>query len=348
MKTKKSDLVDFYKQLSLLLESNLPLPATLRQMASNFRRTEFSSLLFSLADKTESGAPLSEAMKAFPEVFPPFQVKMVECGERNGTLSNVLSELAYSAHIDSQLVSMVKTMAAYPAAVFVIAFSVLLFIYTFIVPNFKQIFRELLDGTALPAITDLMIIMSDICQVYFPIFVVLLLVVLSLLLWLFLSQSFISTRIFMSIIRLMPLSSKIFNNLMMARLCSMWSVLVRYKTSANEAFEIMSNLVEDARLSSALLRISCRVSEGKDLVDCLRSEGAVSDLVAVMVKHCPEGKLADELANLACIYRDRAAGLIRNVELTWEIGLIFVASGMVGIVVISLFMPLIKIIEVLL
>jgi type II secretory pathway component PulF len=347
MKTKKTEIVDFYRQLSLLLDSSLPLPESLRQLAANFQKKEFKETLSNLADETNKGTPLSDAMKKFPEIFQPFHVKMIEGGEKSGTLPEILSEIAYMSHVDLQLVSMVKTMAAYPITVIFAAFNIMFFIYTFIVPNFKRVFEELLEGVSLPPLTQFVINLSDLCVSAFPLILTLMLLFVGFVFWLFFSRTALASRIFINIIRIFPLSKSIFYNLMMARVCSMWSVFVRQKMSAHEAFGTMAGFIEDARLSSAMKQISRKLYEGKSLVDSLREQGAISGLVAVMVKHCPEDELSGELANLADIYKDRAAGAIKNAELIWEAFLIIGMSIMAGSVVIGLFMPLIKIIEVL-
>lgn len=345
MKVKKTEITDFYRELSLLLNSNLPLPESLRQLAENFQRRDVKEFISKLAADTESGVPLSDAMKSFPDCFQPFHIKMIEGGEKSGTLPDILSEAAYISHIDSQLISMVRTIAAYPIFVVMFSAGLMFFLFSFIIPHFDKVFEELLEGQSLPPLTELVISVSRFCLGNFPIVLAILIALSVFLIWLFVSASSSASRCFIRIIKALPLSNSIFNNLMMARICSMWSVFIRQKMSAHEAFETISGLMDDRMVSSALRNISRNCHEGKPIAECLKNEGVISDLIAVAIKHAPEGELHSELATLADIYKDRASTAIRNTGMTWELILIIAVSMQVGFVVISLFMPLIVIIE---
>ncbi len=345
MKAENNEIVDFYRQLSLLIDSNLPLPESLKQLAGNMRRRDFREVIDKLAEQTERGAPLSEAMKRFPKKFHSFHIRMIEGGEKSGTLPEILSEVAYSSHIDLQLVSMVKTIAAYPIFVIVFSASVLLLLYTFIVPGFQEIFDELLEGAALPRLTELTLSLSRFCVYNFPVLLLLFVLFIVFCIWLFVSNSLPAARIFLTITKAMPLAGSIFRNLMMARICSMWSVLVKQEMPTHEALKTIAGFVGGEKLSAALKRVSRKTFEGQSLVDSLKAEGAVSDMIAVAVKHAPENELQEELATLAGIYKDRAAGAIKNAGMTWELFLLIFMAVQVGFIVISLFMPLTTMIE---
>ena len=345
MKTRNSDIIDFYRQLSLLLESNLPLPESLRQLAENFQRQDFKEVLSKLSDETATGTPLSDAMKNFPEQFQPFHIKMIEGGEKSGNLPEILREVAYISHIDSQLVSMVKSIAAYPIFVLLFSASLMLLIYTFIVPNFDNMFMEMLGGMPLPALTELTILISRFSVAYFPVLSIILGILIIFSFWLFLSGSTFAIKCFMKVIRHLPLSYPIFNNLMMARICSMWSVLMKQKMPADQAFQTIAGFMDDPAVSTALRNISRKVFEGKSLAESLEEEGVISKMISLTVKHSPERELPGELANLANVYKDRAATAIRNTGMTWEALLIIIMAVQVGAIVMSLFMPLIRIID---
>jgi len=345
MRNRNADVMDFYRQLSLLLKSNLPLPESLRQLASSFRNRRFRGMLEKLAADISEGRPLSTSMKQFPEYFQPFQIKMVESGEKSGTLFEILAELAYNSHIDHQLVLMVKAFAAYPLFVIAFSLSVMFFLFSFVVPGFRQIFSELLGNSILPSITNLVLDISGFYVHYFNAILGLLVVGWIFLLWIFISASSLSSLCFIRLIRLLPLSNMIFGNLAMARICSMWSVMAKHRTPVHEALEVISGLLEIPRISKALKNVSRKNLEGRALAESLAEEDSISGMISLAVRNSQEKDLPDELATLADIYKDRAMSSIRNVGLTWEILLICIMSSIVGTVVISLFMPLIAIID---
>ncbi|HCE44739.1 MAG TPA: hypothetical protein DET40_14450 [Lentisphaeria bacterium] len=345
MATNETEIADFYRQLSLLVKSNLPLPESIYQLAANFDKPDFKQVLFSISQGTSRGQPLSEAMRQFPDYFQPFHVRMIECGEKSGTLSEILNEIAYMSRMNHQLVSMVKGIALYP--VFTMSFSFILFflILRLVVPQFAQIFSELLEGEKLPPLTALIVNLSSLSIRYEIAILSFFLVSISFLIWLFGNRSPSSQKAFLKIIRIIPLSGNIFKNLQMSRFCSMWAVFMEQKLSMVYAFEAISEIIEESKLSASLKNISRGCSEGRDVVECLRNEEIISDLVVLTVKNVPENRRPEELKNLAQMYRERTIAAINKAGLAWDACLIIMLSVVVGNIIIGLFTPLIAIIH---
>ena len=125
----------------------------------------------------------------------------------------------------------------------------------------------------------------------------------------------------------------------------MWSVLMRQKIPADQAFQTIAGFMDDTAVSSALRNLSRKAFEGKSLAESLEEEGVISKMISLTVKHSPERELPNELATLANVYKDRAATAIRNTGMVWEALLIIIMAAQVGLIVMSLFMPLIRIID---
>jgi len=82
MRTNSTDIADFYRQISLLLKSGLPLPDSIYQLGKNFDKADFKEVLFSLSDETKKGESLSGAMKEHSAYFTDFHIRMIETGEK--------------------------------------------------------------------------------------------------------------------------------------------------------------------------------------------------------------------------------------------------------------------------
>ncbi|MFZ2656098.1 MAG: type II secretion system F family protein [Victivallales bacterium] len=345
MVTNETEIADFYRQLSLLVKSNLPLPESIYQLAANFDKPDFKQVLFSVSQGTSKGQPLSEVMRQFPDYFQPFHVRMIECGEKSGTLSEILNEIAYMSRMNHQLVSMVKGIALYP--VFTLSFSLMLFflILRLVVPQFAQIFSELLEGERLPPLTDIVVTLSSLSVRYEVVILSFFLVTTAFFIWLFGNKSTAAQKTFLKIIRILPLSGNIFKNLQMSRFCSMWVVFMEQKLSMVYAFEAISEIIEESKLSASLKNISRGCAEGRDIVECLRNEEVISDLIVLTVKNVPENKRSEELKNLAQMYKERTIVAINKAGLLWDATLIVILSVVVGNIIIGLFTPLIGIIN---
>ena len=114
MKINSYEITDFLKQLALLTKSELPLPATLAQLAQESRGKKLKELIQKLSDSADKGKTLSQAISEHPESFPAFYVRMIALAEKEGTLSKVLSELARISRFQYMLVNMVRDVMLYP------------------------------------------------------------------------------------------------------------------------------------------------------------------------------------------------------------------------------------------
>lgn len=346
---KTSELYDFYRQLGLLLKADIPMPTGLRQLASSLGSGGFKETVEQMALQTSKGVALSSAMRNFPHYFPQFHRNMVQGGECHETLPDVLFELARLAHIEKCILSLIKSIAAYPLFVILLALGLFLFIYTFIVPEFSLMFDEMMGEfyVELPAATAWSIAASRFCVTYFLPLLAFYVILVGGIGWLLISRSQASARIGLWATKCLPFSGAIFRHLTIARLCSLWSVLVRQQVPTRQSFETMAGLVNKKNISQALQRVAEKDDQGQNLVESLQSEPELPNLLALTVDHTPENELTNELSGLADYYKDRVNGAIREASVAWEIGLIVVMVFLVGSFVISLFMPLISIMDML-
>lgn len=344
MSSKSLDTIDFYKQLSLLVDSNLPLPDAIIQLGQNFNNREFREMLLSIGEETANGRQLSEAMKDYQQYFPPIQIRMIESGEKCGNLSQVLSEVAYMSNLNHQLLQMVKEIALYPTFTIIFAFVIIGFILGVLIPEFKLIFQEMLGGEPLPALTEMVMQTSDWFVNNMHVLIALLIGVVIFFLWLFSGRRG-SQRIFNRIIRILPLSGSIFTGLNMGRICTFLSTLLKQKITLPESMIIIADLIDNASLRFSLKRIAENCTAGRSLDEALEQEGLRFNMIRLTVKHVPEERLPDELANLAILYRQRSASSIKKAEIFWEISLIIFLSILVSGVVLSIFAPMITIIK---
>ncbi len=342
---KHSETADLYRQLGLLLRSNLPLPDSLRQLAAGLNSQEFRDALLKVAEKTESGAPLSEAMRLSRHGFKPMHVRMIERGETSGTLPETLFEVARLAHADGQVVSMLRTVAAYP--VFVVLFSAALFffIYSLVIPEFGVMIADWEMGQSVPIVSRATYAVSRFLRANFPVFLAALLGAVFGAAWLFASRSGRATQLLLGMIKTVPFAAPVFRNLALSRVSSLWATLARHRTPVPEAFEIMADMAEDRAMSNALREVAARAAKGAPIAESLQQQSVLSPLLALTFRHTPEEDIPREMNALADIYRDRAALAIRKSVALWEAILIVGMSVWAGLSVIGIFAPLVALIN---
>ncbi|MBC3886037.1 type II secretion system inner membrane protein GspF [Undibacterium griseum] len=173
------ELALFTRQLASLLEAGLPLEQSLTALLEQAERTFLRDLIASIRSEVMAGAALSDALKQHPDSFADIYCALVASGEQIGHLSQVLSRLADYIERRNALVQKVKLAFTYPAIVTVVAFAIVIFLLTYVVPQIVSVFAN--TKQKLPFLTVMMLAVSDFIRAYGWLLAILL--VSGLLLW---------------------------------------------------------------------------------------------------------------------------------------------------------------------
>ena len=136
-------IAQFARQLSTLQDAGLPILRSLRILEEQQRSGTFKRVIGYVADDIEGGATLSEAMGRFPKAYNRLFVNMVAAGEAGGVLDLILSRVADFLEKAQKLKSRVKSATIYPAVVLVAAFTILLLLMKYVIPNFIKVLDEM-------------------------------------------------------------------------------------------------------------------------------------------------------------------------------------------------------------
>ncbi|MBY0571278.1 MAG: type II secretion system F family protein, partial [Burkholderiaceae bacterium] len=158
------ELALFTRQLASLLEAGLPLEQSLTALLEQSERTFIRDIIASVRSEVMAGAALSDALKQHPDDFADIYCALVASGEQIGHLARVLSRLADYIERRNALVQKVKLAFTYPAIVTVVAFAIVIFLLTYVVPQIVSVFAN--TKQKLPLLTVLMLAVSDFVRVY--------------------------------------------------------------------------------------------------------------------------------------------------------------------------------------
>ncbi|MDE1982117.1 MAG: type II secretion system inner membrane protein GspF [Betaproteobacteria bacterium] len=156
------DRVTVIRQLSSLLNAGIPLDEALGAVASDAERPAVRERTLELRSEVLGGSPLASAMAMHPKDFPPIYQALVAAGEKSGRLGWVLERLADYAQARDALQQKVLMALAYPAIVMVVAFGIVIFLMTTVVPQVVAVFVS--SHQALPFLTRAMIFLSDLVR----------------------------------------------------------------------------------------------------------------------------------------------------------------------------------------
>ncbi|MGI9242989.1 MAG: type II secretion system F family protein, partial [Verrucomicrobiales bacterium] len=152
-KVKGKILMIFTRQLATLIDSGLPLLRGLTVLGKQEPNPVLKRTINSLADSVQTGSTFSESLAQHPKIFNKLYVNMVKAGELGGVLELVLVRLAEYQEKAQKLKNKIVAAMVYPVIVMIIATGIMIFLLTFIVPKFKEIFDQMLNGKALPGLT---------------------------------------------------------------------------------------------------------------------------------------------------------------------------------------------------
>ena len=160
-RVKPKVLTTFTRQLATLVDAGLPLLRGLRVLAKQEKNSTLRRIIGDLGDSIEGGSTFSEALAQHPKTFSKLFINMVKAGEMGGVLEVVLNRLAEFMEKAEKIKGKVIAAMFYPAAVMVVAVSILALLMVFVVPKFREVFEDMLEGAELPQFTQFVLNVSE-------------------------------------------------------------------------------------------------------------------------------------------------------------------------------------------
>ena len=344
LKVSQNDLLVFFRQLSVMLKSGVPLSQALELLAENMTNKKFGANIFDVSKRLGSGEELSSSLGNFPRIFSPIMIGLIEAGEAGGILSEVLERLASLVESQSKIKGQITGALIYPVAILVLSVTISLALLIFIVPTFDEMFRSM--GAELPGLTSFMLVLSRI--------VTSLGFVIGAPITLFIGFYFFnitySTQSGRKFIDGLILKTPLFGDLILkSELASMsdtLSTLINSGISIVEAIERCINASNNEIIKIALRRSISLVTQGQELSTSLETAKVIPRLLISMIKIGEEtGALSFMLENLANFYKREVEEAVTVLTKAMEPAVIFVVAGIVGTIVISLYLPMFSLIN---
>ena len=344
LKVPQSDLLIFFRQMSVMLKSGVPLSQALELLAENMTNKEFGANIFDVSKRLGSGEELSTSLSNYPRIFSPIMIGLIEAGEAGGILSPVLERLASLIESQSKIKGQITGALIYPIAILVLAVTISLALLIFIVPTFDEMFKSM--GAELPALTSFMLVLSRIVtSLGF-----LIIAPISLFIGSYLFNISYSTKSGRKLIDNLVLKVPLFGDLILkselASLSDTLSTLINSGISIVEAIERCINASNNEIIKIALRRSISLVTQGQELSSSLETAKVIPRLLISMIKIGEEtGALSFMLENLANFYKREVEEAVTVLTKAMEPAVIFVVAAIVGTIVISLYLPMFSLIN---
>ena len=335
-------LTIFTRQFSTLQDAGLPVLRSLRILEKQMKPGVLKNSLIDVVEDVESGMTLSEAFGRHPKCFDRLYVNMVRAGEAGGALEIILQRLAEFKEKAASLKAKIIGAMVYPAVVIFVAVAILTFIMVMIIPKFKKIFDEF--GLQLPQATKTLIGISNWMSSYwyfiplFPVGIYLLLKLIRMTR----AGNYALDRITLWI----PIIGGLVEKTIVARTMRTLGTLIASGVPILEALSIVRETANNAVFERMFQRVLESIREGNTIADPLREARLVDDMVVNMVEVGEEtGDLDTMLYKVADFYDEEVDNLVKSLISLLEPIMIVFLGGVIGGIVISLFLPLIKLLE---
>jgi type IV pilus assembly protein PilC len=335
-------LTVFTRQLSTLQDAGLPVLRSLRILEKQMKPGALKNALIDVVEDVESGMTLSEAMAKHPKCFDRLYVNMVRAGEAGGALEIILQRLAEFKEKAESLKKKIIGAMVYPAVVIFVAVSILVFIMVMIIPKFKKIFDEF--GLQLPWATKTLIGISVWMSSYWywiPLFPLAIYFILKLL-RMTKSGNYALDRMALWI----PVVGSLIEKTIVARTMRTLGTLVSSGVPILEALSIVRDTANNAVFERMFQRVLESIREGDTIADPLRQSRLVDDMVVNMIEVGEEtGDLDTMLYKISDFYDEEVDNTVKSLISLLEPIMIVFLGGAIGGIVISLFLPLVKLLE---
>lgn len=334
-------VTDFTVQLSTLSEAGIPVVKALQILEGQTRPGPFKGILGDLVDDVSGGTPLSEGMAKHERVFDELYTSMVRAGEAGGVLDTVLARLAAFREKAAEIRATVRGAMIYPAVIFFVAIAVLSAVIVFVIPKFEEIFDSF--DVELPPVTQVLLDLSAFAVDWW--YLVFGLPALLLVGHFTLMGRPGGYRYFWHKRLLgLPVVGTVVSTSLVAGFARTFGTLIQAGVPHLDALEIVRDTTGNDVLKEGIESVRRTVREGEGLARPMGATGLFDDLVVNMVDVGEEtGELDRMLTKVADAYEKQVDRRIQAMFKLLEPALLIVIAGIVGFIVVALFMPLLSI-----
>lgn len=334
----------FTRQMATLLQAGLPLLRSLEVLSRQEKNPAFKFVLEELGENVRSGNTFSDGLLQHPKVFNRLYINMIKAGEAGGVLDVVLNRLARFMEKSIKIKGKVKSAMVYPMIVLSIAIIILAGLMVFVVPQFQEIFDELLEGQPLPVLTQFVMNVSFFVKDRF-ILTVIICIVGFILLKVLKSTEVGARAVDRAMITLPPVGD-LFKKAAIARFTRTFGTLLSSGVPILQCLTITRDTIGNRILMDALETVHERVKEGDSVSAPLEASKVFPTMVTSMIDVGEEtGELPEMLNRIADNYDEEVDNAVAALTSIIEPIMIVILAIIVGIIVIALFLPIIGVIE---
>ncbi len=339
-KVKLKDVAWAARNLATTQTAGLPIPRALKMLAAQRKGDAIGTVLNRIQDDIINGRSLGEAFAREEQHLGRLMTAMVQAGEQSGKLHESLAKLADLVEANVRLKRKVLSAMTYPVVMMLMVFMIFMAMLLFVVPTFAGIYDQI-DGE-LPKITSFLMGASQFIKsriIFFPFIVVGLAAGLKAAK----KSAKVKSKKDQLILK-MPMFGSLFKSAIMARLATTLSSSLAAGVQLLDALQLAGEVANNEVYAKALAVARDDVRNGKSMGNAMRGQKAIPEMFTALIDIGEETGQVDALLNkYSQILEEEVETKVEGITSLIEPVMIVVFGGLVGVMVIALYLPLINI-----
>ena len=338
-KVTGKDIVVFTRQLSTMIDAGLPLVQGLEILEKQQSNSTFKKTLQEIRSDVEAGSTLADSMRKKPKIFDSLFTNMIEAGETGGILDTILSRLAVFMEKSMALKKKIKGAMTYPTVCLAISILILIVILVFVVPVFKSMFEGF--GHSLPLPTQIVVMLSEFFKSNF------IFITIAFFMMVFVFKKIYGTTKGRMFIDRAILKSPVFGMLLrkvaVAKFTRTLSTMLGAGVPILEALQVVARTAGNKVIEQAVLRVGDSIAEGRPIAEPLEESGVFPNMVVQMINVGESvGALDAMLEKIADFYDEEVDQAVDNLTALIEPFMMVFLGGMIGGIVVAMYLPIFK------
>jgi len=340
-KVKDKDLAIYTRQFSTMIDAGLPVAQCLTILSEQSDSTTLRSVTKTIAHDVEGGGTLADSFRKFPKTFNELFTNMIQVGESGGVLDVVLQRLSGYIEKAASLKRKVKSAMVYPLTIMGVAVLVIIFMMTFVIPTFAQMFTTM--GADLPLPTKVVLWMSNFTRRY------VLFMIAGMVAFVYLFKKYYSSdsgsMVVDSAMLKVPVIGGLIRKVAVARFTRTLGTLISSGVPILEGLRITARSAGNRVVEKSVMQARAAVTAGRTLADPLRATPVFPPMVVHMISVGEStGALDHMLGKIADFYDDEVDAAVSALTSLLEPLMIVFLGVVVGGLVVAMYLPIFRLV----
>ncbi len=339
----RRELINFCFHLDQLTRSGVAILEGLADLRDSMENPRFREVIAGIIENIEGGQTLSQAMASHPNVFSRVFVNLIRAGESSGELPHILSSLTASLKWEDELASHTKKLLIYPSFVASIVLSATFFLMIFMVPQLKIFVKNM--GQTLPLQTQVLFFVSDTLVNYWPLFLLIPVIVLVVLQLVLRSNPLARLKLDSAKLQL-PLLGPILKKVILSRFANTFAMLYAAGIPVLESIRTTQDIVGNLAIQQGLRRVEQAIRDGQNIAGAFHDVALFPPLVVRMLRVGEAtGGLDKALLNVSYFYNRDVQESVGKAQALIEPLLTLFMGTLLGWIMLSVLGPIYDVIS---